>query len=64
MSVAPAERLDGGMTHRDGEDFRKLVLSSGNGTQRGEIRIDVRADNPDKRSFCWAASTRRKRVAP
>jgi hypothetical protein len=54
----------GGMTHHDGEGFRKLVLASGSGTQRGEIRIDVRADNPDKRSFCWAASTRRKRVGP
>jgi len=54
----------GGMTHLDGEGFRKLVLSNGSGTQRGEIRIDVRADNPDKRSFCWAASTRRKRVGP
>jgi hypothetical protein len=53
----------GGMTHRDGEGFRKLDLPSGSGTQRGDIRIDVRADNTDKRSFCWAASTRRKRVA-
>ena len=54
----------GGMTHRDGDGFRKLVLPSGSGTQRGEIRIDVHADNPDRRSFCWAASTRRKVTAP
>ena len=49
----------GGMLHRDGEGFRRVVVPSGSGTQRGEIRIDVHAENPDRRSFCWAASTRR-----
>ena len=54
-------RRRGGMTHRDGEGFRRVVMPSAtSATQRGEVKIEVRAKNPDKRSFCWAATTRRK----
>jgi hypothetical protein len=54
----------GGMTHRDGEGWRREVIQTGASEgQRGQVRIDVRAANTDKRSFCWAASTRRKPAA-
>jgi hypothetical protein len=57
-------RRRGGMTHRDGEGWRRIVMPSGaTSEQRGEVRIDVRAADPNKRSFCWAASTRRKSAA-
>ena len=57
-------RRRGGMTHRDGDGWQRIVVPSGTPQeQRGEVRIDVRAKNPDKRSFCWAASTRRKPAA-
>lgn len=52
-------RRRGGMTHRDGEGFRRVVMQSGTSAdQRGEVRIEVRAQNPDRRSFCWSATTR------
>jgi hypothetical protein len=54
----------GGMTHHDGDGWRREVISSGSSEgQRGRVQIDVRAANTDKRSFCWAASTRRKFAA-
>jgi hypothetical protein len=64
VDVSIDGRRRGGMTHRDGEGWRREVMSTGTSEgQRGEVRIDVRAANPDKRSFCWAASTRRKPAA-
>jgi hypothetical protein len=57
-------RRRGGMTHRDGDGWQRIAMPSGTPTaQRGEVRIDVRAKAPDKRSFCWSASTRRKPAA-
>lgn len=64
VDVSIDGRRRGGMTHRDGEGWRRIVMPSGaSSEQRGEVRIDVRAPEPDKRSFCWAASTRRKSAA-
>jgi hypothetical protein len=64
VDVSINGRRRGGMTHRDGEGWRRIVMPSGTDAEpRGEVRIDVRAHNPDKRSFCWAASTRRKVAA-
>lgn len=64
VDVSIDGRRRGGMTHRDGEGWRRIVLPSGaTSEQRGEVRIDVRAPDPNKRSFCWAASTRRKPAA-
>jgi hypothetical protein len=60
-------RRRGGMTHRDGEGWQRVSISNDAAAapaQRGEIRIEVRAPNPDKRSFCWAASTRQKPLKP
>ncbi len=49
----------GGMTHRDGDGWTRLVVPTANAAVRGEVRIETRADDPGQRSFCWAASTRR-----
>lgn len=55
----------GGMTHRDGEGFRRIVVGTGaTAAQRGEVRVDVRAPEPRHRSFCWSASTRRRGAEP
>jgi hypothetical protein len=64
VDVSIDGRRRGGMTHRDGQGWQRIVMPSGTPTaQRGEVQIDVRAQNTDKRSFCWAASTRRKPAA-
>jgi hypothetical protein len=54
----------GSMLHRDGEGWKRARFKTGSKPeQRGELQIDVRADNPAQRSFCWAASTRRREDA-
>jgi hypothetical protein len=54
-------RPRGRMIHRDGEGWKRQLIPTGTGAaERGEIRIDVRAQDPGQRSFCWAASTRRR----
>jgi hypothetical protein len=64
VDVSIDGRRRGGMTHRDGEGWQRIVMPSGTPTaQRGEVQIEVRAKDTDKRSFCWAASTRRKPAA-
>ena len=54
----------GGMTHVDGEGWKRVVIPTAGAAGRGEIKIDVRAKDPQHRSFCWAASTRRSAAEP
>ncbi len=48
------------MVHHDGEGFRRMRVATGavGDPERGQVRIDVTAPAPDRRSLCWAASTR------
>jgi hypothetical protein len=51
--------------HQDGDGFRSLrLLTAGLGKERGEVSVSVRAHDPENRSFCWTASTRRGPRAP
>jgi hypothetical protein len=51
----------GSLTHRDGEGWKRMSVATntGNAATHGTVRIEVTAPDPDKRSFCWSASTRR-----
>jgi hypothetical protein len=46
----------GAMTHADGDGWKRLEIATPRGARTAEIAIEVQA--PDRRSFCWAASTR------
>ena len=52
----------GHMTHRDGDGWKRLEASTGEAgsdpTRRGQVQIEVSADNPHLRSVCWAADIR------
>jgi hypothetical protein len=49
------------LTHRDGDGWTRHSIATGApAAARGEVRIDVRAQDPAQRSFCWAASTRKR----
>ncbi len=51
----------GRLVHRDGDGWKGVELDPdplGSGLVRGEVTIEVVADDPDMRSLCWAASTR------
>jgi hypothetical protein len=53
----------GHMVHTDGEGWKRQRIPTGAPPgKRGELRIEVRAKDPRQRSFCWAASTRRRGV--
>jgi len=48
----------GRMEHRDGDGWKRMeaATTEHDGT-RGELSIEVSAQNPDMRTFCWAAKT-------
>lgn len=52
----------GRMTHRDGDGWKRMVASTRHGArgdrERGEVRVEVTADDPHLRTLCWAATTR------
>ncbi len=51
----------GRLVHRDGDGWKRVELDPDplrRGASRGDVTIEVIADNPDMRSLCWAASTR------
>jgi hypothetical protein len=50
----------GGMVHEDGDGWKRLVIPTSPQAPgaRGEVRVEVRAHEPDRRSFCWSATTR------
>ncbi len=52
----------GRMVHRDGEGWKAMSVStrvpSRPASDRGDIRVEVTAPDPNLRTFCWAASTR------
>ncbi len=50
----------GRMIHRDGDGWKRMVASTRtrSGAERGVVTIEVSAENPHLRSFCWAATTR------
>jgi hypothetical protein len=58
-------RLDGEeigrMTHHDGDGWKRMeaAIPESRRGGRGRISIDVSAENPEFRAFCWAGSTRR-----
>lgn len=59
-------RLDGHeigrMIHRDGDGWKRMTAStripSRGDAERGEISVEVTAPDPDRRTFCWAATVR------
>lgn len=46
----------GRLVHEDGDGWERIESQTGGG--RGDITIEVTADNPHLRSMCWAATTR------
>jgi hypothetical protein len=57
------------LVHRDGDGWVRLQIDTGAlGLERGTVDVAVSAIDPQSRSFCWSASTRRRsppgRVAP
>ena len=62
--VEVAVRLDGEeigrMTHHDGDGWKRMeaAIPEARRGGRGRISVDVSAENPEFRAFCWAGSTR------
>jgi hypothetical protein len=50
--------LRASMQHRDGDGWKRMHIATPGLRERGTVRVEVSADKPHKRSFCWAASTR------
>ncbi len=52
----------GRMVHRDGDGWKRMVASTqpeGRPRRaRGQVRVEVTADDPNLRTLCWAATTR------
>ncbi|HMI94376.1 MAG TPA: hypothetical protein VK509_23550, partial [Polyangiales bacterium] len=44
------------MTHRDGDGWKRIEVSTGGG--RAQVMVEVSSRDASKRTFCWAASTR------
>lgn len=57
----------GRMVHRDGDGWKRMVAATQLGgrprRERGEVRVEVTAENADLRSLCWSATTRRSAEA-
>lgn len=57
----------GRMVHRDGDGWKRMVASTQREGQprraRGEVRIEVSADDANLRTLCWAATTRTEEPA-
>jgi hypothetical protein len=57
-------RLDGEeigrMTHHDGDGWKRMeaAIPEARRGGRGRVSVDVSAENPEFRAFCWAGSTR------
>lgn len=51
-------KLVGQMIHEDGDGWKRLEFLTAGGERLGQIRIEVSAANPRKRSFCWSATVR------
>ena len=52
-------QLRGSLIHHDGEGWKRVRIAMPAGVARGTVRFEVHAQLPDKRSFCWEATTRR-----
>lgn len=50
----------GRLVHEDGDGWARIEAETRplGGAERGDVRIEVTAENPHLRSFCWAASIR------
>lgn len=49
----------GRLSHEDGDGWQRLVFAVPPALgARGDVTVEVQAPNPDRRSFCWAATTR------
>jgi len=53
----------GRVVHRDGDGAVRSVISTrsllqAESARRGELRMEVFSEDPDRRVFCWSASTR------
>ena len=51
----------GRLVHRDGDGWKRVELDPtplGESKERGDVTVEVTADNPDMRTLCWAATTR------
>lgn len=50
----------GRMVHEDGDGWARIEALTRplGGAERGDVRIEVTAENPHLRTFCWAASIR------
>jgi len=49
------------MVHQDGDGWKRLAFSTREASQsrpRGDIAVEVSAENPRRRGFCWAATVR------
>ncbi len=57
-------RLDGEeigrMTHHDGDGWKRMeaAVPAGRRGQRGRVSVEVSAEDPEYRAFCWAGSSR------
>ncbi|MFW6051416.1 MAG: hypothetical protein ACODAU_09590 [Myxococcota bacterium] len=51
----------GRMTHRDGDGWKRMEVSTADLGERGSVTIDVSAPDPHLRSLCWAATVREGR---
>jgi hypothetical protein len=56
--VKVAGRIAGRMTHRDLDGWKRMeVTTAAQPGTRGDVAIEVSAENPHLRTFCWAAQT-------
>lgn len=51
------DELVGSIEHRDGEGWKRAEFEMG-GKATGTVRVDVTAEQPHLRTFCWSATTR------
>lgn len=52
------ERLAGELFHEDGDGWSGFEVDTSElGLERATVRFETTADNPDKRLFCWSASS-------
>ncbi|MGE0790741.1 MAG: hypothetical protein AB7S26_34020 [Sandaracinaceae bacterium] len=62
VSVSLGDTPIGQMTHRDGDGWKRMVLSthvpSRGDARAGNVTFEVRAGDPTLRTFCWSAYTR------
>jgi len=62
VAVSLDGTLLGRMIHRDGDGWKQMEVSTRiperGERERGDLRVEVTAPDPDLRTFCWAATVR------